>query len=151
MKAMFRAWHVTRDTWHVTCDTWHVTRSEHSLHGCPSSRLGLTKCILVLNVIFFVLFAKISKFFFEIFDFFFGRGRRPATANIFLGGHGPGTANPIHHWSLYKLGTFFFWKNLETSIYLVKMIGRWIPDSEGRGIARNITKNIFFFQTLQKR
>ena len=37
---------------------------------------------------------------------------------------------------------FFFLKYPETSIYLVKMIGRWIPDGEGRGNARNIFKNI---------
>ena len=56
---------------HVSCVTCHVSRSEHSLHGCPSSRLSLTKCILVLNVFFFVLFAEILNFFFLIFEFFF--------------------------------------------------------------------------------
>ena len=37
-----------------------------------------------------------------------------------------------------NLAFFFCWKYPETSIYLVKMIGRWIPDGEGRGIARDI-------------
>ena len=46
---------------------------------------------------------------------------------------------------------FFFWKYPETSIYLVKMIGRWIPDGEGRGIARNIFLNIIFFSNFTKK
>ena len=46
---------------------------------------------------------------------------------------------------------FFFWKYPETLIYLVKMIGRWIPDGEGRGIARNIFLNIIFFSNFTKK
>ena len=33
---------------------------------------------------------------------------------------------------------FFYFLYSETSIFFVKMIGRWIPDGEGRGIARDI-------------
>ena len=44
-----------------------------------------------------------------------------------------------------------FWKYPETSIFLVKIIGRWIPDGEGRGSTRNIFKNIFFFSTSTKK
>ena len=52
---------------HVMC---HVSHSEHSLHGCPLSCLGLTKCILILNG-FFCIICQDLEIFFEIFDFFF--------------------------------------------------------------------------------
>ena len=41
---------------------------------------------------------------------------------------------------------FFCWKYTELSIYLEKLIGQWIPDRNGRGIARDIKKNNFQFQ-----
>ena len=34
-------------------------RSKHSIHGYQSRHLGLTKCILIFNIFFFVLFANI--------------------------------------------------------------------------------------------
>ena len=49
--------------------------------------------------------------------------------------------------SLFKLVTFFCWKYTETSFFLVKFIGQWIPDRDGRGIARDIKK---FFSTFSK-
>ena len=53
--------------------------------------------------------------------------------------------------SLFKLIIFCCcWKYPETSFFLVKLIGQWIPDGEGRGIAWDIKKNIFIFKTLQK-
>ena len=53
--------------------------------------------------------------------------------------------------SLYKLVTFFFfWKYTETSIFLEKLIGQWIPNRNGRGIAREIKKKYFHFQNLTK-
>ena len=35
-------------------------------------------------------------------------------------------------------------------IFLEKLIGQWIPDHDGRGIARDITKNYFHFQNATK-
>ena len=52
---------------HISCVTCHVSRSEHSLHGCPSSRLSLTKCILVLNVFFFCIICQDLEKNFAIF------------------------------------------------------------------------------------
>ena len=53
--------------------------------------------------------------------------------------------------SLFKLVIFFVcWKYTETSIFWVKLIGQWIPDGDGRGLARDIKKNIFIFKTRQK-
>ena len=42
------------------------------------------------------------------------------------------------------------WKYTETSICGVKLIGPWILDGNGRGIARDIKKNIWIFKTWQK-
>ena len=42
------------------------------------------------------------------------------------------------------------WKYTETSIILVKLIGQWIPDGNGRGIARDIKKNCLYCQNLSK-
>ena len=36
------------------------------------------------------------------------------------------------------------------SIFLEKLIGQWIPDRNGRGIARDIKKNYFHFQNATK-
>ena len=58
--------HVMCHMSHVMC---HVSRSEHSLHGCPPSRLGLTKCILVSY--FFCIICRDLEICFEIFDIFF--------------------------------------------------------------------------------
>ena len=46
---------------------------------------------------------------------------------------------------------FFFWKWTETSIFLVKLIGQWIPNGHGRGIARNIIKKKISFSKLDKK
>ena len=35
---------------------------------------------------------------------------------------------------------FFFWKYTETSTFLAKLIGQWIPHGDGRGIARDMKK-----------
>ena len=35
-------------------------------------------------------------------------------------------------------------------MFLVKLISQWIPNGNGRGIARDIKKNIFNFKTRQK-
>ena len=40
---------------------WFFLRSEHSIYGYQSKRFGVTNCILVLNVNYFVLFAYILK------------------------------------------------------------------------------------------
>ena len=45
---------------------------------------------------------------------------------------------------------FCFWKYTESSIFLEKLIGQWIPDRDGRGIARDIKKIVFIFKTRQK-
>ena len=45
---------------------------------------------------------------------------------------------------------FVFWKYIETSIFLEKLIGQWIPNRDGRGIARDIKKNYFHYQNLTK-
>ena len=42
------------------------------------------------------------------------------------------------------------WKYTETLFFLVKLIGQWTPDGDGRGIARDIKKNIFIFKTRQQ-
>jgi hypothetical protein len=42
------------------------------------------------------------------------------------------------------------WKYTESSIFLGKFFGQWIPDRNGRGIARDIKKNYFHFQNLKK-
>ena len=46
--------------------------------------------------------------------------------------------------------SLFFFNHTDTSIFLVKLIGQWIPDRNGRGIARDIQKNYFHFQNLTK-
>ena len=52
--------------------------------------------------------------------------------------------------SIFKLVTFCCcWKYTKTSIFLVKLTGQWIPNCDGRGIARDIKKN-FIFKTWQK-
>ena len=48
------------------------------------------------------------------------------------------------------LHNFFFWKFTESSIFLEKIIGQWIPDRNGQGIARDIKKNYFHFQNATK-
>ena len=45
---------------------------------------------------------------------------------------------------------FFLFKYTESSIFLEKLIGQWIPDRNGRGIARDIKKIVFIFKTRQK-
>ena len=78
--------HVSHVTCHVSCVTCHMSRSEHSLHGCPSSRLSLTKCILVLNVFFFLYYLpRFWNFFWNVWFFFlqntsysYGHGRPAA-------------------------------------------------------------------------
>ena len=35
-------------------------------------------------------------------------------------------------------------------MFLVKLIGQWIPDGDGREIARDIKKIIFIFKTWPK-
>ena len=50
-----------------------------------------------------------------------------------------------------NLALFFFFEYPETSIFLVKMIGRLIPDGKGRGNARNIFKNVTFFLNSTKK
>ena len=42
------------------------------------------------------------------------------------------------------------WKYTESSIFLEKMIGQWIPDRDERGIARDIKKNYFYFWNATK-
>ena len=49
-----------------------------------------------------------------------------------------------------NLSLFLFWKYPDTSIFLVSLIGQWIPDGKGRGIARAIKNKYFIFETLQK-
>ena len=50
-----------------------------------------------------------------------------------------------------KIAFFFvFWKNPEISILLVKLNGQWILNRESLGEVRNIFKNYFHSQTLQK-
>ena len=51
--------------------------------------------------------------------------------------------------SLLKL--VFFFKYSETSLYLVKLIGQWIPDRDGQEIARDIKKKIFSFSKLDRK
>ena len=46
--------------------------------------------------------------------------------------------------------SLFFWKYPETFIFLVKLIGQWIPDGKGRGIARDVWKKYFPFQNSTK-
>ena len=49
-----------------------------------------------------------------------------------------------------KLVTFFVVENIQNrDFFLVKLIGQWIPDHDGRGIARDIKKKIIF-KTRQK-
>ena len=50
--------------------------------------------------------------------------------------------------SLFKLITFSLLKIYRTVIFLVKLIGQWIPDGDGRGMARDIKKNYCHFQNL---
>ena len=54
--------------------------------------------------------------------------------------------DPSLHFSFAPL----FFKYTETSIFLVKLIGLWIPDGDWRRIARDIKKNIFIFKTRQE-
>ena len=50
-----------------------------------------------------------------------------------------------------NLSQFFCcWKYTETSIFLEKLIGQWIPNRNRRGIARDIKKIISTFKTWQK-
>ena len=54
-------------------------------------------------------------------------------------------------WSISSLQfCIFFFKYTELSFFLEKIIGQWIPDRDGRGIAREIQKNYFRFQNLTK-
>ena len=41
--------------------------------------------------------------------------------------------------------SLFFWKFPGTSYLLVKLIGQWISENEGRGITKNISKRNFHF------
>ena len=45
---------------------------------------------------------------------------------------------------------FFFLKIYRIVNFLEKFIGQWIPDRDGRGIARDIKKNYFHFQYATK-
>ena len=45
---------------------------------------------------------------------------------------------------------FFCWKYTELSILLEKLIGQWIPDRNGWGIAEDIKKKLFSFSKLTK-
>ena len=38
----------------------------------------------------------------------------------------------------------------EHNFFFVKLIGQWIPNGDGRGIARDIKKIYFYFQNLTK-
>ena len=49
-----------------------------------------------------------------------------------------------------KLHFFFFWKNPEITIFLLKLNGQWILNREGRGEVRNIYKKIFSFSNSTK-
>ena len=46
--------------------------------------------------------------------------------------------------------SLFCWKYTETLTFLVKFIGQWISNGDGRGIARDIKKNIFIIKSWQK-
>ena len=45
---------------------------------------------------------------------------------------------------------FCCWIIQNRQFFLEKLIGQWIPDRDGRGIARHIKKNHFHFQNLTK-
>ena len=46
---------------------------------------------------------------------------------------------------------YFFFENIQNcQFFLEKLIGLWIPDRDGRGIARDIKKLVFIFKTGQK-
>ena len=52
---------------------------------------------------------------------------------------------------LFKLVTFSFFENIQKrQFFLVKLIGHWIPNGDGRGIARDIKKKLFNFQNSTK-
>ena len=51
---------------------------------------------------------------------------------------------------LYFFLFFLFFLYTESSIFLEKFIGQWIPDRDGRGIASDIKKIISLFKTWQK-
>ena len=51
----------------------------------------------------------------------------------------------------FSFAFFCCWKYPETKFFLVKLIGQWIPDGEGRRIARNIHKIIFSFSKVGTR
>ena len=54
--------------------------------------------------------------------------------------------------TLFKLVlNFFVVENIQKhQFFLEKLIGQWIPDRDGRGIARDIKNNYFHFQNLKK-
>ena len=59
--------------------------------------------------------------------------------------------NHQNRYPYINLSFFFcFWKYTETSIFLEKIIGQWIPERDGRGIARDIKKKYFYFKNLTK-
>ena len=53
--------------------------------------------------------------------------------------------------SLFKPATYFFFKYPETSFFLVKLIGQWIPVGAGKGVDRDIKKIYFLFQNSTKK
>ena len=55
-----------------------------------------------------------------------------------------------NHQDGYPYINLSYFKHTETSIFLEKLIGQWIPDRDGRGIARDIKKNYFHIQNLTK-
>ena len=46
---------------------------------------------------------------------------------------------------------FCCWKYTETSIFLTKILGLWIPYGDGQGIARDIKKKLFSFSKCNKK
>ena len=51
----------------------------------------------------------------------------------------------------FNLSFFLFVENIRKRLFFwVKLIGQWIPDRDGRGIARGIKKKNFIFETWQK-
>ena len=53
--------------------------------------------------------------------------------------------------SLFKLVTFLLFKISRNPFFFVKLIGQWILDGKGRGIARDIKKKYFHLQNSKKK
>ena len=52
--------------------------------------------------------------------------------------------------SLFKHAFFVVVENIQKRQIFKNKIGQWIPDSDGRGIARDIKTNYFYFQNSTK-